>query len=866
MQKAVQYSSFVFFTWLVLISTALGQKTFNDTVADIKALEAKLDQNRRGIEADVTLLRSTHPNNAPKNIFETDDAYAARLRKLDEIVADRHSELRKDRLLPLQTQLAQLYGQVFPTNNITATLGTYDATNQIVPITFQTTGLLHNTTLSVTPNVASTLQANWAQVVKTGYISIDPGYRPALAMVKLTYPQIWPQGLILTFKDEIYNLGNNHAIAFSQDGVYFVTGSNNPIAPLWSVSTGEKFRPIQFQHGDRVYAVAFSPNGQFVATVGNDETQPDGGKAVLWEMTFGTQVRTMSHLGRVRAVNFSPDGQYLATTILRSSKGYLHLWNVMSGQLIWTKAYNASESTIHALAFSPDGQYLATGNERTPATHEKDTAILWNVNSGTKAHELEHEEGVYSVTFSPNGKYLATGNDGSATLWSLLRQREIRQLPHDDLVYATAFSPGGEYLANGDNNGTITFWRVGTEEITLTTEITKEKTISTRGEVTDLVWSPGGNLISDSNTVYRAILYPEDEALSAVVVDPPPIEVPRTVEPPPVTQPVPNVGQEKTLAQKVFEKYSLTLQQAELQRFLPTVLEALKDPAVQSLLNPTTIGLLITTPDLLRQLIPDVEEDFITLLKENTELRTMLRDPDVQTLLQDPDAIAEFTALIGGDIPTQRPDTQVPGAQRPEDVNGDGTVDLQDVTLVAASLGQTGQNAVDVNNDGVVDVTDLVLVVTAMASAGAAPSMFSLPLETLTAADVQHLLTQAQQLDLSDPTVQKGIKVLQQLLAALTPEETALLPNYPNPFNPETWIPYQLAEAADVTLTLHAADGRLIRTLTLGHQPAGSYQTRHRAAYWDGQNELGEPVASGIYFCTLTAGEFTATRKMLIRK
>ena len=98
------------------------------------------------------------------------------------------------------------------------------------------------------------------------------------------------------------------------------------------------------------------------------------------------------------------------------------------------------------------------------------------------------------------------------------------------------------------------------------------------------------------------------------------------------------------------------------------------------------------------------------------------------------------------------------------------------------------------------------------------------------------------------------------------PEQTQLLANYPNPFNPETWIPYQLAKDADVTLRIYAVDGQLVRTLALGHQPAGIYQSRHRAAYWDGRNAFGEPVASGVYFYTLTVGEFTATRKMLIRK
>ena len=106
-------------------------------------------------------------------------------------------------------------------------------------------------------------------------------------------------------------------------------------------------------------------------------------------------------------------------------------------------------------------------------------------------------------------------------------------------------------------------------------------------------------------------------------------------------------------------------------------------------------------------------------------------------------------------------------------------------------------------------------------------------------------------------------------------DETQLYPNYPNPFNPETWIPYQLSKHADVTLCIYSVNGTVVRTLALGHQPPGIYHSKSRAAYWDGKNDVGEPVASGIYFYTLstestrdsvTAGEFTATRKMLIRK
>ncbi|MCY3742723.1 MAG: T9SS type A sorting domain-containing protein [Candidatus Poribacteria bacterium] len=117
-------------------------------------------------------------------------------------------------------------------------------------------------------------------------------------------------------------------------------------------------------------------------------------------------------------------------------------------------------------------------------------------------------------------------------------------------------------------------------------------------------------------------------------------------------------------------------------------------------------------------------------------------------------------------------------------------------------------------------------------------------------------------------TVDTGVLAspMLQIAAMETPTETTLLPNYPNPFNPETWIPYRLSSSSDVTVRIYAINGNLVRRLALGHQAIGVYQSRSRAAYWDGKNEVGEPVASGVYFYTLTAGEFAATRKMLIRK
>ena len=186
--------------------------------------------------------------------------------------------------------------------------------------------------------------------------------------------------------------------------------------------------------------------------------------------------------------------------------------------------------------------------------------------------------------------------------------------------------------------------------------------------------------------------------------------------------------------------------------------------------------------------------------------------------------------------------------------------------MVASNFGKTGENAADVNTDGVVNIADLVLVAGNLGTGLGAPSLDPGALGVFTAADVREWLSQAHRLNSSHVDYQRGLLVLEQLLAALAPKETLLLPNYPNPFNPETWIPYQLAKSADVALTIYDVRGVMVRRLALGHRLAGFYRSRGRAAHWDGRNQIGEKVATGLYFYTLTAGDFTATGKMLIRK
>ncbi len=112
----------------------------------------------------------------------------------------------------------------------------------------------------------------------------------------------------------------------------------------------------------------------------------------------------------------------------------------------------------------------------------------------------------------------------------------------------------------------------------------------------------------------------------------------------------------------------------------------------------------------------------------------------------------------------------------------------------------------------------------------------------------------------------RSIALLESVLATRRPDKTHLLPNYPNPFNPETWIPYHLATPSQVEITIYDTRGTVVRHLDLGHQQAGYYTSRSRAVYWDGCNDIGEKVSSGIYFYQLQTDRTSLLRKMLILK
>ncbi len=615
------------------------------------------------------------------------------------------------------------------------------------------------------------------------------------------------------------------SVSFSPDGGTLASGSNDQTVRLWDVETGQNIQTLE--HTSGVFSISFSPDGGTLASYEIDTIR-------LWDVSTGKNIKTIDAVVfGVSSVSFSPDGGTLA-----SVDGNVRLWDVATGENI--KTLSSFRDPVESVSFSPDGTTIASGGSWNGLV------FLWDVETGENIKTLTGHTGyVHSVSFSPDGTILASGSwDETIRLWDIEAGENIKTLTgHRFWVNSVSFSPDGSTLASGGRDETIRLWDIETgENIQTLTGHT--------GEVYSVSFSPQGSTIASGSRDGTVLLWrhiPKSDA---------------TVRLSPASMVLPSVGEQLTLSLEIVDAENVAGYQAKVS-FDNTALRYVSGangdflPAGAFFVDPVVEGNLIMLNA--ASLAGDTDGDG-TLATLTFEVITAT--PSTLTLsdvLLTNSAGFAFVPWVGDAKITEPP-------QLKEDVNADGIVNIQDLVLVASNLGKRGKNDADVNRDGLVNIQDLVLVASALGTSAAAPSLHSQALSTFTAADIKEWLSQAKQLNLTDATSQQGIRFLEQLLAALIPKETALLPNYPNPFNPETWIPYQLAAPADVTVHIYGIDGTLVRTLALGHQVAGMYQPRSRAAYWDGRNALGEPVASGVYFYTLTAGDFTATRKMLIRK
>jgi WD40 repeat protein len=635
--------------------------------------------------------------------------------------------------------------------------------------------------------------------------------------------------------DGVTNLSPRYTVQYSPDGETLVSGD-----VIYNAITGE---PHLFLFDGEGYVdyVTYSPDGNLVAGAGpkgirfwNIEPElsantlepsantlpnilptdaPAPANRADTELGVSPMATSAETVPKIRGISYSPDGKELAVAC------GLGVWiydpEANKEIVLLTKAANGHDQAVAVVAYSHDGNTLASA--ATPHDH---SIRLWDAK--TKKYKLTLSRSIVSsgILYSPS---------------------------------ALVFSPESDTLLIGTSGNRIHLYDAINGEY--------RYTLSAYMDGATVALSPDGNIIASYNPGDRTILLWDFTSYPIVSISPD--SVPSLTDEELVFNIEISNGRDISGYQLTidFDPDAFVYKETQYKGYLSEELP------VQPIVNSHSGSVQLTVLSLSDNGGTSGDGILATITFKVSGIKSsklVLRD----VILTNSEGGPSYAWLEGAQIIKSAIDGTVKDTCptfNPKDVNRDCIVNIQDLVFIASKLGNRNQEA-DVNGDGRVDIIDLVLVAGAFGDAAAAPAVYADTREMLSASNVQHWLSEAYKVNLTDSTFQRGMLMLEQLLIVLIPKDTALFPNYPNPFNPETWIPYHLAKPAEVVVFIYSANGTLIRTLALGYQTAGIYRSRDRAAYWDGTNEMGESVASGVYFYTFSAGEFKATRKMLVIK
>ena len=624
--------------------------------------------------------------------------------------------------------------------------------------------------------------------------------------------------------------GYKITVAFSPDGKTLATGSEYGAVKLWDATTKTNIATLGATGA--VYSVAFSPDGKTLAT------GSEYGAVKLWDATTKTNIATLEGHRETRiAVAFSPDGAILATG---SWNGAVKLWDATTKTNIATlegPGLDNSAAFLPAVAFSPDGKTLATGSV-------DGTVKLWDVKTKTNIATLGATGSVYSVAFSPDGKTLAAGRRTTVQLWDVATKTNIATFGTMGYVYSVAFSPDGKTLAAGLGNGEVTLWDVATK--------TNIVTLGATGSVYSVAFSPDGKTLAAGSTddtiqLWDVSEWTESRTHSLVT----------TSDGRSMTQTVAKVsgdGQEGPAFTQLDEP------------FVVSVLDQDSSP-----LAGAVVTFAVTAGGGLLSSASDTNPCTITSSMSSTTATT------------DANGQAATRLTLGSEPGMNAVEATVEGL-KPVTFTATAAAQARPHSLTKlCGDDQEGTSAAQLDEPFVVSVLDedgaaIARVAVSFSVTAGGGTLSSTTATTNANGQAASWLTLS---ELGTNTVEATVEGLEPVAFTAVGQESPLvslfdaflgggklvtLPdspqlqqNAPNPFNSQTVLSYFLHAPGPARLEVFALTGQRVAVLHQGPQQAGYHRLR-----WNGRDDAGRPVASGMYLYRLVTDEGILTRKLTL--